>query len=160
MKKRIYFLLGGIILLFNFINAQNTSALSLTLADFNILRNDYRAIEGRIEYRYERVNYDAIPFVGVMANADRAFMLYGGLMYDIVLFDKFFITPSFAPAIYFKGKSKNLDFIIEFRSQIEVTALLDDGTRFGFSFNHISNGRLSLYNPGVESFAVTYIVPF
>lgn len=150
----LFVTLGGEI-----IKGQNHPSVAITFADFNVLRDDFRSLEGRLEYRHSKVNYDAIPFIGLMANTDRAVHVYSGLMYDIQLFDNLFITPSFAPGLYFKGKSKNLDFVLEFRSQIEITIKLRDNTRFGFSFNHISNGRLSLYNPGVESFAVTYIVP-
>ena len=137
--------------------AQDLPAISISVANFNVLKTDQNSLEGRIEYRHRKVNYDAIPFIGMMANSDGAVHVFGGLMYDIKIGENFFITPSFAPGIYHKGNSKNLDFLLEFRTQVEITIRLKNNARFGVNFNHISNGRLSLYNPGVESLALTYI---
>ena len=79
--------------------------------------------------------------------------------YDINIFDMFYLTPSFSPGIYEKGKSKDLDFFLEFKTQVELSIKTNDNSRIGIGFSHISNGRLSLINPGVESLTFTFIFP-
>ena len=94
-----------------------------------------------------------------MMNTEGAMHIYLGLYYDIPFTDKFFITPSFAPGLYSKRNSKDLKFAFVFQSQLEVSYRFDEGGRIGISFNHISNASLGVENPGVESLAITYIIP-
>lgn len=94
-----------------------------------------------------------------MFNTEGAIHLYLGLYYDIYLSDEFVITPSFAPGIYDNNSSKDLGYALEFRSQLEISLRFVHGGRIGFSFNHISNAVLGEINPGVESLALTYIIP-
>jgi len=95
-----------------------------------------------------------------MANTDGAVYLFSGFYIDIPIESFFYITPSFAPGLYHRCNSKNLAFALEFRSQIELTYVFNNHSRIGFSFNHISNASFGEENPGVESFALTYVIPF
>jgi hypothetical protein len=95
-----------------------------------------------------------------MANTDGAVYLFSGFYIDIPLASFLYITPSFAPGLYHKCNSKNLDFELEFRSQIEMAIRLENNIRVGVSFSHISNASLGKINPGVESLALTYVIPF
>ena len=97
--------------------------------------------------------------MGVMMNTEGTMHIYLGLYYDISVINKIFITPSFAPGLYSNRNSKDLKFALVFQSQIEVSYRFDEGGRIGISFNHISNASLGVENPGVESLAVTYIIP-
>ena len=99
------------------------------------------------------------PFGGIMANTNGAVYLFSGFYIDIPIASFLFVTPSFAPGLYHKCDSKNLDFALEFRSQIEVSYVFSNHSRIGFSFNHISNASLGDENPGVESLALTYVIP-
>jgi len=114
-------------------------------------------MESRFEYRVDKHNSIADPLSGIMWNSDGAFYVYTGLMIDIYLSSNLIFTPSFAPGLYFRGNSLDLNFIIEYRSQVEITYRFNDNSRLGVSLNHISNGSLGNSNPGVESLAFTYI---
>jgi len=85
---------------------------------------------------------------------------FAGVLVDIPLFNQIYITPSFAPGLYYDGSGKELHYTLEFRSQIEISWRFASGHRIGASFNHISNANLGDDNPGVESAALTWIVPF
>ncbi|OGU78317.1 MAG: hypothetical protein A2W11_07825 [Ignavibacteria bacterium RBG_16_35_7] len=148
-----------ILLSFSNLTAQNKNYVALSSAVFDILQQDNPSYETRVEFRLERINFGAHPFSGVMANTEGALHLFIGLYYDIPLADYFFITPSFAPGVYAKNSSKDLKYALEFRSQIEISIKFVNGARIGFSFNHISNASLGVENPGVESLALTYIIP-
>jgi len=95
-----------------------------------------------------------------MFNTGGAIHLFAELYYDIHLGDYFILTPSFAPGLYAKRNSKDLKYVLEFRSQIEFTFIFNNHSRIGFSFNHISNASFGEENPGVESLAITYVIPF
>ena len=70
-----------------------------------------------------------------------------------------FLIPSFAPGIYYGGKSKDLNFDLEFRSQIEISYFLKNDMKIGLNFNHISNASLGKPNVGVESLGITFVFP-
>jgi len=95
-----------------------------------------------------------------MANTDGAVYIFSGFYIDIPITSFLYISPSFAPGLYHKGNSKNLNFALEFRSQIEIGIRLENNIRVGISFSHISNASLGKINPGVESIALTYLIPF
>lgn len=139
---------------------ENKQYISLTTAVFDVLQQDFTSFEGRIEYRGQPLEWMARQVAGLMANTDGALHIYSGFVMDIPLLPFLYLSPSFAPGIYFKSNSKDLNFFLEFRSQIELMLVLDGGKRVGVSFNHISNANLGRKNPGVESIAVTYHFPF
>lgn len=158
--KNFLFLLT-LVLLFTSVNVHsqnNKSYLAFSAAAFDILQKDKSSLEGRIEYRYYN-NWFVKPFAGVMYNVHDAFHFFVGFLKDIPITANINLTPSFAPGLYSDGHSKKLGYIIQFRSQIELTFTNTDGSKFGISFNHISNASLSDSNPGVESLALTYIIP-
>ncbi|MFC2135221.1 acyloxyacyl hydrolase [Bacteroidota bacterium] len=134
--------------------------LAFSAAAFDVLQKDKTSLEGRIEYRFYKKDWIVNPFSGVMYNIHNAFHFYFGFLLDIPLSDKITLTPSFAPGLYYEGESKRLGLSIQFRSQLELSFKMEDESKFGISFNHISNASLADSNPGVESFALTYIVPF
>lgn len=144
----------------NLVIAQSHPTFAISIAKFNVLSKDNNAFEMRLEYR--KYNDDAFvtPVGGIMFNMQGAFNFYGGIMKDFHLSGNLYFTPSFAPSIYIKGHSKDLSLELEFRSQVELSYQLPNGIRFGINFNHISNGGLRLPNVGVESFGISYIMPF
>ena len=98
--------------------------------------------------------------MGVMVNTDGAIHSYLGIYYDFLVANRIYITPSFAPGLYSKRSSKDLQFALVFKSQIEASYRFAEGGRIGISFNHVSNASLGVENPVVESLAITYIIPF
>lgn len=133
--------------------------LALSTAIFDILQQDHLAFEGRLELRMNQVDWFVKPLGGIMANTDGAIHTFLGIFIEVPVTSYLFLSPSFAPGIYYKGNSKDLDFLLEFRSQFEITFKLTSGTKFGVSFNHISNASLGETNPGVESLAISYFFP-
>lgn len=153
-----------IILIFSLITVQaqrqssNGLSLAITHAAFDVLQQSQPSVEKRIELRKGISDNDFGQFAGIMFTGHGANHFYTGLYYNFYLYDIIVITPSFAPGLYLENNSRKLFYPIEFRSQIEVSVKLLSNTRIGFSFNHISNAGLGEANPGVESFAVKYII--
>ena len=126
--------------------------LSTSIGQFDI--NDTKdSAEYRIEYLKGSIsklspgNLSLKPF-------------YSGLRKDIVLSDKTYLTPSFAIGYYDQGKSKDLGYDLEFRSQLEISFKLESMNRIAISINHISNASLGEQNPGVESMVISFIRAF
>jgi hypothetical protein len=133
--------------------------ISFSTAVFDVVQEDKTSFEGRIEYHGREFYSFLKPLTGVMANTDGAIYLFTGVLTDIPITGFFYISPSFAPGIYFNQYSKDLHFLLEFRSQIELAFKFDSDIKVGLSFNHISNAGLGNKNPGVESVAITYYFP-
>lgn len=138
---------------------QDRNYIAISSAVFDILQQADPSFESRVEFRFGKVNLGGHPFSGLMVNSEGATHIYSGLYYDIPLTDFLYLTPSFAPGLYVKNKSKDLKFALEFQSQIEISFKFANGARVGISFNHMSNATLGEENPGVESLALTYIIP-
>jgi len=133
--------------------------ISFSTALFDFLQNDVSSLEARIEYRVNSVNWQLKPFAGLMANTDGGEYIYSGVFYEIPITKFLNLVPSFAPGLYFKNNSKDLHFVLEFRSQLEAIFVLSNKIKVGLSFNHISNASLGKVNPGVESIAFTIQLP-
>lgn len=133
-------------------------SLAITHAAFDVLQQSQPSVEKRIELRKDFSDNDFGQFAGFMFTGHGANHFYTGVYYNFYLYDIVVITPSFAPGLYLENNSKDLFYPLEFRSQIEVSVKILSNSRVGFSFNHISNAGLGDENPGVESFAVTYII--
>jgi hypothetical protein len=140
--------------------SQDGDLLAFSAAYFDVNQREEKAGEFRIEYRADERMWIFKPFGGAMATTDGALHGFAGVLIDIPLWDRIYITPSFAPGLYHDGNGKDLFYTLEFRSQIEISYRFQNGHRLGASFNHISNANLGDDNPGVESAALTYIVPF
>ena len=134
--------------------------VSFTTAVFDILQKTNTSFEARVEYHGPEFTWVVKPLTGLMTNTDGAIYFYGGVVFDIPLLSFLFLSPSLAPGIYYKSESKDLNFIFEFCTQIELTLLLNNDLRVGISFNHISNASLGPPNPGVESIGISYYFPF
>jgi len=139
--------------------------LSTSIGQFDI--NDTKdSAEYRIEYLKGSIsklspgNLSLKPFYGAMINGDDGKYFYSGLRKDIALSDKTYLTPSFAIGYYDQGKSKDLGYDLEFRSQLEISYKLESMNRIAISINHISNASLGEQNPGVESMVISFIRAF
>lgn len=139
--------------------------LSTSIGQFDI--NDTKdSAEYRIEYLKGSIsklspgNLSLKPFYGAMINGDDGKYFYSGLRKDIILSNKTYLTPSFAVGYYDQGKSKDLGYDLEFRSQLEISYKLESMNRIAISINHISNASLGEQNPGVESMVISFIRAF
>ena len=159
--KRIVF---TIVLLYLFLFAkltfaQDRSFIATSVAAFDVIQQHEPSIEGRLEYRLDKSNWKLDPFIGVMGNSDEAKYIYFGTYSEFVFFNKLVLSPSSALGFYFRGKSKDLSFILEFRSQFEVSYRFSNSMKLGLSLTHISNAGIKPPNISVESLALTLIFP-
>jgi lipid A 3-O-deacylase len=128
---------------------------------YDIVDGEADALDVRLEYRPGYEFWGGFrSFVGVEANNDGSIWGGGGLLYDWKVTDNIYVNPSFGAGLYTDGDSdKDLDYPIEFRSQIEAGVLLGGGSRIGVAFGHLSNASLGDDNPGTEVLNVYYHVP-
>lgn len=99
------------------------------------------------------------PLIGIMATSDSVIYGYGGLIADFPVGDRFFVSPNIAVGGFDRGGGQKLGHTVEFRTGIEITYRLDDDSRIGVLFHHMSNASLGDKNPGSESLFVIYAVP-
>lgn len=81
-----------------------------------------------------------------------------GISYEWFLKEKVIVIPSFYTGVYYKGKGRNLGYLMEFRSSIELNYVLDNDCRLGIQWAHLSNAHLSHRNPGLNT--VTLFIGF
>ena len=99
------------------------------------------------------------PITGGFLTEKSAFYFYTGAQaeYDLGFIT---ITPSFAPGYYNSGDGKDLGSALEFKSEIQMSLNLNDSSKFGMSYNHISNGSLGDKNPGANSYMINFLKQF
>ena len=99
------------------------------------------------------------PVSGGLITADNALYFYTGVQaeYDIGFLK---LTPSFTPGLYSQGDGKDLGHIIEFKSEVQLSMDLSKSSKFGMSYNHISNASLGEKNPGANSYMFNFLKKF
>ncbi len=129
------------------------------LYDWNRKKDD--GAEFRLEYRHDKLLLGLVkPFVAVAVTNTNSQFIGAGILMDIYIHPRIVVTPSFAPHYYVGGNKKlDLDYPIEFRSQLEVAYRFDDRSRIGVSVSHYSNASLGDTNPGTESAVMYYSFP-
>jgi len=166
MRKTLFALTTAALLTSTTALAQNTTLppgmLQFSVGYFDAFGND-EALDLRVEYRPNSVIFidNLKPFVGAEITSDVSVWLGGGLLYDWNVANSWYITPSLGAGLYAQGGSDlDLDHVIEFRSQLEVSYEFQDQTRVGLSISHLSNADLGSHNPGTEVVSLSYSVPF
>ena len=99
------------------------------------------------------------PAFGLQANGHGARFVYGGLLYEVDLGRGVRIAPSVVGGHHVPLDGRHLGHPLEVRSGVELSYGLGDGGRLGLMISHMSNGDLSLVNPGQENVFVTWTVP-
>lgn len=117
------------------------------------------AFEAGVEYRWDAFDFwrldDLVPVAGLTATDDESVFAYGGLRWDLPWrTERFVPTLSFAVSAYEQGDGKDLGGVIEFRSGLDLSWVLDGGGRVGVGIYHLSNGSIHSFNPGEESVIV------
>ena len=117
--------------------------------------------EFRLEYVFPETDKLSLftPFIGLSGTVKGATYGYAGIGLDLYFDDKAILTPNFAAGIYGNGDGKDLGYAIEFRSGFNFMVALNDNSRVGFSFHHVSNAGLDDRNPGEESLLFIYSIP-
>jgi lipid A 3-O-deacylase len=140
----------------------------LSAGYYEALRSNHRenrAADFRIEYRsglsllplisprtFSSLDpvFQIRPMAGLEGTSADALYAFGGLMFDLFLGPHLFISPSEAVGLYGRGNGKELGSVVEFRSTLEVGYRFDNAVRLSVSVGHISNAKISTYNPGTE----------
>lgn len=126
--------------------------------DFNRQKDDGASF--RLEYRSDYKLWVLKPFAALDYTTTGHGFIGAGVLMDIYFGNRFVLTPSFAPHYYWGGDKKlDLDYPLEFRSQIEAAYRFDDRSRLGVAISHYSNANLGDDNPGTESLTLYYSVP-
>jgi hypothetical protein len=90
------------------------------------------------------------PTFGFVQSTDGTQYVFGGVMLEIPLVWGVTLSPGFAPGIRTVDGLQNLGSRVLFKSSVELGFPLSPGLRGLVSFAHISNGKLSKPNPGIE----------
>jgi hypothetical protein len=121
------------------------------LGGYNIQRNTERSVEYRLEYSGRQQYKGFGTQFGINGNGDNALYFFGGINYEYVFSNGFYVSPNLSAGIYRKGDSKDLGGPIEFRSVLEAGYRFTNGMRVGAAVSHISNAGIYDRNPGEES---------
>ena len=99
------------------------------------------------------------PITGGFLTENNAAYMYSGVQaeYEVGIFK---ITPSFAPGYYHDGNGKDLGSPLEFKSEVQLSLNLSETSKFGMSYNHISNASLGDKNPGANSYMFNFFKNF
>ena len=99
------------------------------------------------------------PITGGFVTENSAAYIYSGVEWNVDLGGLIF-TPSFAPGLYHEGDGKDLGHVLEFKTEVQLSYAVSDGTSFGMSYNHVSNASLGDKNPGANSYEINFIKNF
>jgi len=141
--------------------ADDPDFLSFAAGAYDWNRQKDMGVEFRMEYRSDWKLWQIKPFLAMAGTSTGSGFFGAGILMDVYLGNRIVVTPSFAPHFYIGGnKDLDLDYPIEFRSQLEVAYRFDDRSRLGLAVSHYSNASLGDSNPGTESLMLYYSVPF
>ena len=117
-----------------------------------------------VEHQNENLFKDTIfgritPVTGAMITNDMATYVYTGIETNYNL-GPINITPSFTPGFYRQGNGKDLGHPLEFKSEVQLSLDLSEGSNLGMSYNHVSNASLGDKNPGANSYMFNYLKKF
>lgn len=141
--------------------AQDSSYISFGAGVWDITQDDDMATDFRVEYRHgDSLFWKIKPWAGLEATTDGSVWGGGGILADFNLTDNIYVIPSFGVGLYAQGSSdKDLDHVVEFRSQLEGGYQFMNGHRLGVAFSHTSNADLGDDNPGTEVLNLYYSIP-
>jgi len=96
-------------------------------------------------------------WAGGFAGTDQgSFWAYGGAQYAWHFSERLAIGPGVAVSLYEHGDGKDLGGLVEFRSNVEVSARVGSRSRLGLAVYHFSNAGLYEDNPGSNSLIVSW----
>ena len=99
------------------------------------------------------------PITGGFITENSAVYIYSGVEWNFKMGPIEF-TPSFAPGLYHQGDGKDLNHILEFKTEIQLSFAFSEKSNIGISYNHISNGNLAKDNPGANNYAFNFLKRF
>ena len=164
--KSIYKVLILIFVFFGSVNAQDLSGnkWSFYSGTFDFSDDGKKAGLYGIEHQNKNFYKDTIfgritPVTGAMITLDSATYIYTGIEANYSV-GPINITPSFTPGLYRQGDGKDLGHPIEFKSEVQLSFDLSEGSNLGMSYNHVSNASLGKKNPGANSYMFNFLKKF
>lgn len=136
--------------------------LAFSVGYFNAFDAGDNAVDFRAEIHpaYD-LGWGIKPWFGIEMTSEASFWGGFGFERDFFVSDNIFITPSLGAGFYAQGGSDHdLDYPLEFRSQLLVGYETDEANRFGVSLSHLSNASLGDKNPGTEVVNFYYSIPW
>ena len=114
-----------------------------------------------VEYRPRLLGMRTGPLFGLTGTTDGGVLGYGGVRHDILFDGRLLVSLNLSLAAYpVEGNGKDLGGEVQFRSGFDLHYKLDDGSRLGVSFHHISHAEVfDDFNPGTETITLTYTTP-
>ena len=100
------------------------------------------------------------PFVGGEATALAQGYAVGGWAMDWYATKHVVFTWSEGAGLYENGHAVRLGSFVEFRSQAELGWRFDNNVRLTGEISHISNAKITRFNPGAEIAGVYLHIPF
>ncbi len=134
--------------------------LSLGVGAYDFNRQKEQGAEFRAELRSDYKLWNFKPFAAAAYTSTEQGFIGAGVLFDLYFGNRIVVTPSFAPHYYWGGNDKlDLDYPLEFRSQLEIAYRFDNRSRLGLAISHYSNASLGDTNPGTETATVYYSIP-
>lgn len=133
--------------------------LQLGAGDFDAVRQDDTAAHAAFRAALRPRRFQIRPLIGLFATSDESVYGYIGATREFPLSRRFLLAPQFSVGAYEAGDGKDLGHTLEFLSSLELAYRLDNGSRIGLAYQHISNGSISEDNPGAEIILLTWSWP-
>ena len=102
--------------------------------------SDHKQAALMVGFQHQNESLERESFIGNM----------GGLLF----------TPSFSPGLYHAGDGKDLNHILEFKTEVQLSFAFSENSNIAMSYNHISNGNLAKDNPGANNYAFNFLKKF
>ncbi len=166
--KKIFLPLVFIIASINLVVAEekvnNENEFNFFLGNFDFSDDKQSALLVGFQHQNENLNRDTFlgnvsPITGGFMTENSAAYIYTGVEWNVDMGGLLF-TPSFAPGLYHEGNGKDLGHVLEFKSEVQLSYPISDGSSLGVSYNHVSNASLGDKNPGANSYMFNFIKNF
>ena len=134
------------------------------VGNFDFSDDKQSAVLVGFQHQNENLERDTVignisPITGAFITENSAAYFYTGFEWNVDMGDLTF-TPSFAPGLYYKGDGKDLGHVLEFKSEIQFSYELTEGSSLAVSYNHVSNASLGDKNPGANSYMFNFLKNF
>ena len=142
----------------------NDNEINIYSGMFDFSDDGQRALLFGLQHQNENLIRESVlgeisPVTGFFLTENQAAYLYTGIQAHYNLGDLDF-TPSFTPGLYHEGDGKDLGHVIEFKTEVQFSINTSADTKFGFSYNHVSNTSLGSKNPGANSYIFNFFKKF
>lgn len=139
----------------------HTGFLGISVGYYDVL-DDQDGVDLRLEYRPNSSVFieNLRPWFGAEVTSQGSLWGGGGLSYDWAFAENLYLSPSLGIGFYSDGGSDvDLDYPLQFRTQLDLAYEMQDTSRIGVSLSHMSNGGLGDSNPGTEVASIFYHLP-